>query len=103
MGARPVRIAAAGDRALDVDQVLHRQRQAVERTAAGRRAPATRAGQEGVVEIGLHLGRHQAPSAAMTSSEPVTKPKHFLTFQTVASVQKAGDDVAQQSSSMTQP
>ncbi len=35
--------------------------------------------------------------------ESVTKPKHFLTFHTVASVQKAGDEVAQQSSTSTQP
>ena len=35
--------------------------------------------------------------------ESVTKPKHFLTFHTVASVQKSGEVVAQQSSTSTQP
>ena len=35
--------------------------------------------------------------------ESVTKPKHFLTFHTEASVQKSGEVVAQQSSTMTQP
>ena len=35
--------------------------------------------------------------------ESVTKPKHFLTFYTVASVQKSGEVVAQQSSISTQP
>ena len=39
----------------------------------------------------------------MTALESVTNPKHFLTFQIVASVQKSGDDVAQQSVSMMQP
>jgi hypothetical protein len=39
----------------------------------------------------------------MTASELVTKPKHFLTFQIVASVQKFGDVVAQQSSTRMQP
>jgi ABC-type uncharacterized transport system ATPase subunit len=35
--------------------------------------------------------------------ESVTKPKHFLTFQTVASVQNSGEVVAQQSSTRMQP
>ena len=30
----------------------------------------------------------------MMAAVPVTKPKHFLTFQIVASVQKSGDVVA---------
>ena len=34
--------------------------------------------------------------------ELVTKPKHFLTFQSDASVQKSGDVVPQQSSTSTQ-
>jgi hypothetical protein len=42
-------------------------------------------------------------SALMTASEPVTNPKHFFTFQIVASVQKSGDVVAQQSSTRMQP
>ena len=42
-------------------------------------------------------------SDRMTASESVTKPKHFFTFQTVASVQKSGDVVAQQSSTRMQP
>src|SRR5215212_66448 len=36
-------------------------------------------------------------------AESVTKPKHFFTFQIVASVQKSGEVVAQQSSISTQP
>ena len=39
----------------------------------------------------------------MMASEFVTKPKHFLTFQMVASVQKSGEVVAQQSSTRMQP
>ena len=35
--------------------------------------------------------------------ELVTKPKHFLTFHTVASVQKSGEVVPQQSPTSTQP
>ena len=38
-----------------------------------------------------------------TAWDPATKPKHLRTFQSVASVQKRGDVVAQQSSISTQP
>ena len=44
-----------------------------------------------------------AGSAAISWSDPVTKPKHFFTFQTVASVQKSGEVVPQQSSTRMQP
>ncbi len=44
-----------------------------------------------------------ASSAVITSPESQTKPKHFLTFQIVASVQKSGEVVAQQSETMMQP
>jgi hypothetical protein len=43
------------------------------------------------------------PSEAITALESVTKPKHFFTFQMVASVQKSGDVVPQQSSTRMQP
>jgi hypothetical protein len=43
------------------------------------------------------------PSEAITAAESLTKPKHFLTFQIVASVQKSGDVVAQQSSTKMHP
>ena len=42
-------------------------------------------------------------SAFRIFPESVTKPKHFFTFHTVASVQKSGEVVAQQSSTSTQP
>lgn len=40
-------------------------------------------------------------NARSTSFDPATKPKHLRTFHSVASAQKAGDVVAQQSSSST--
>ena len=39
----------------------------------------------------------------MIAFESVTKPKHFFTFQIVASVQKSGEVVAQQSLTSRQP
>jgi hypothetical protein len=41
--------------------------------------------------------------AVMIALESVTKPKHFLTFHTVASVQKSGEVVEQQSVTSRQP
>ena len=105
MTGGPVGIAAACDRALHVDQVLDGQRHTVQQTAAGGRGGAARAGQEGAEQVwrrGHHAGR-AVSSAASTLALSVVKPKHFFTFHTVASAQKPGEVVAQQSSTSRQP
>ena len=111
---KPGRISGAGLTTLDVDQVLDREGQPVERPVSGRRTPAC-AGHLGAKIRRCQMRRscnHRVPAndaavaadtALITTSEPVTKPKHFFTFQTVASVQKSGDVVPQQSSTMMHP
>ncbi len=112
----PVRISAAGVRAGDVDQVLHREGEAIEPPAPGRFPDARRPRNEGAegppviadrghVADGVRVHQRAlcARRAAMIAFELVTKPKHFFTFQIVASVQKSGDVVAQQSLTSRQP
>ena len=94
----------------DVDQVLHGEGEAVEPTAPGRFAGCIAAGNEravglpAVVDHGhvaeggrLHQRAPTTRRAEIIAFESVTKPKHFFTFQIVASVQKSGEVVAQQS------
>jgi hypothetical protein len=111
MRREPVGIAAAGGASRHVDEILHGEGQAGQRPRRrGRHAVAPtghkRAEWVFVRRHGVRCGAHAAfcpESAPRMPALSVTKPKHFLTFQIVASVQKAGEDVAQQSVTMMQP
>ena len=99
MRVGPARIAASGGGTLHVDEILDREGQSINRSLAERRPPDGRT---------WHPRGHQRASAAAASAcnmrfESLTKPKHFLTFHTVAAVQKSGEVVAQQSSTRMQP
>ena len=97
----PVRITAAGGLPGHVDQVFYGEAQAVERSAAAGGELGAGTGQERPRPS--HQPRVRVTSASITAVDSVTKPKHFFTFHTVASVQKSGEVVAQQSSTRMQP
>jgi len=64
--------------------------------ASSQRGPGTNAPSRRIPEArsalpGTRYSAARLPSDAMTAVESVTNPKHFLTFQTVASVQNSGD------------
>lgn len=101
LGRLPMWIAAPGGVAFKINEVLDRKAQTIEGAGAGRGQVCSGPGQKA---IKIFAGNaHAVAIAASMSSEVQTKPKHFLTFQIVASVQNAGELVAQQSSSMMQP